>query len=286
MHKLLIFILLAGIFLPSLSSADAMIGGETVYYVIKGDTLEKIGAKLGVNWRDLVRENSLDMGKPLAIGQEIRANTKKIIPKATDDGIIINIPDRMLYFFREGKLKYAFPVGLGKPTWQTPTGTFHVSAKQKNPTWYVPGSIQREMEKKGETVKKIVPPCPENPLGRYAVKLSIPYILIHETIWPTSVYQFRSHGCVRVLPQDMERFFQEVVMNITVEIVYNPVKIAVSDSGKVFLEVHRDVYGKVKDLNGEAKRLIDGKGVSDKVNWQRVDDVIKEKKGIAEDITL
>jgi hypothetical protein len=84
----------------------------------------------------------------------------------------------------------------------------------------------------------------------------------------------------------MEKFFQEVVMNITVEIVYNPVKIAVSDSGKVFLEVHRDVYGKVKDLNGEAKRLIDGKGVSDKVNWQRVDDVIKEKKGIAEDITL
>ncbi len=272
--------------LPSVSMADMIIGDEIVYHVTKGDTIELIGAKLGVNWRNIVKENNLDIKKHLKIGQEIRAKTKKIVPNLTDNGIIINIPDRMLYFFKEGKLVTYFPVGLGKPAWKTPAGKFKVIAKEKNPTWYVPESIQEEMEMKGEIVKVIVPPGPDNPLGRYAVKTSIEGILIHETIWPTSVYQFRSHGCIRVLPQNMEIFFKEVEINTSGEIIYNPVKIAISKSGRVLLEVHKDIYSKKKNLDAEVKGLIEKKGVSGRINWQKVDTVLKEKSGIAEDITL
>src|SRR4030042_2174209 len=90
------------IFIPSVSVADMIIGGETVYYVIKGDTFELIGAKLGINWRNIVKENNIDVKKPLKIGQEFRVNTRKIVPKIIDDGIIINIPDRMLSVFKDG----------------------------------------------------------------------------------------------------------------------------------------------------------------------------------------
>jgi L,D-transpeptidase ErfK/SrfK len=273
------------IFIPSVSVADMIIGGETVYYVVKGDTFELIGAKLGINWRNIVKENNIDVKKLLKIGQEFRVNTRKIVPKFISDGIIINIPDRVLYFFKSSKLEAAFPVGLGMPTWRTPEGKFKVIGKEKNPTWYVPKSIQIEMETKGQPVKTVVPPGIDNPIGRYAVKITIPGILIHETIWPTSVYQFRSHGCIRALPQNMEIFFKEVEINTPGEIIYSPIKVAISNEGKVFLEVHKDIYGKMKDLSVEARGLIEKAGIADKVNWHKVDIILEEKSGIAEDIT-
>ncbi len=48
-----------------------------------------------------------------------------------------------------------------------------------------------ELERKG--VMTILPAGPDNPLGRYAIETSVPGILIHETIKPSSVYQFISH---------------------------------------------------------------------------------------------
>lgn len=287
----IVFVLLLVILIPYRSEADMMIGGEVIYVVEKGDILELIGAKLGVDWRTMARENSIDTKKPLKIGQQLRVNTRKIVPKIVDDGIIINIPDRMLYFFQKGRLR-VFPVGLGMPSWRgitlwrTPTGKFRVISKRRNPTWHVPASMQWKMEMEGKPVKTIVPPGPDNPLGRYAVDTTIPRVVIHETIWPTTVYQFRSHGCIRVLPENIEKFFNEVELNTPGEILYTPVKVAASEAGRLFLEVHRDIYGKVKDLRDEAKCLIEERGVSNKVDWKKVDGIIKEKSGIAEDVTL
>ena len=233
-----------------------------------------------------MKENGIDINRHLKIGQEIRANTRKIVPKTVDNGIIINIPDRMLYFFRDGKLVSTFPVGLGKATWQTPTGNFRITGKKKNPTWFVPESIQEEMSMRGDPVKDIVPPGPDNPLGRYALKTTMPSVLIHETIWPTSVYQFRSHGCIRVIPQNMEKFFGEVDINTPGEIIYNVFKIAESEDRKIFLEVQRDIYGRVNDLKSAVISEIERKGISERVDWKKVERVLTEKSGIAEDITL
>jgi L,D-transpeptidase ErfK/SrfK len=274
------------ILFPSVSLSSIFIGGEVVYKVKEGDTLQLIGAKLGVDWRNLLEENNIDDKQVLSIGQEIRTNTRKIVPKIINDGIIINIPDRMLYYFKNGTLQSAFPVGLGRRSWKTPPGRFRVVYKEEDPIWYVPKSVQMEMLGKGEPVKFIVLPGSQNPLGRYAVTISIPGILIHETIWPSSVYQFRSHGCIRVLARDMEKFFKDVEIDNTGEIIYSPLKIAISDSGRIFFEVHRDVYKKVMDMNAEARRLIESKGLSDRVNWQKVNQMLNEKSGVAEDITL
>ncbi len=286
------FLLFLLIMMPDISAADMIIGGEVVYHVVKGDNLELISAKLGVDKKNIIRDNNIDVKKILRTGQELRVNTRKIVPKIVDNSITINIPDKMLYFFKNGSLYTAFPVGLGMPSWRgmtrwrTPTGHFRIIGKRKNPTWHVPESMQWKMELEGKPVKTVVPPGPDNPLGRYAIDTSIPGVVIHETIWPTSVYQFRSHGCIRVLPEDMEKLFKEVEINTDGELIYNPAKVAVSDDGRVFLEVHKDIYGRVKDLGDEAKRLIDKKGVADKIDWQKVDAIIKEKSGIAEDITL
>lgn len=286
----LLFTFLILILFPAVVSADIVIGEEFTYEVAKGDSLELICSKLGISMQKLIKDNNIAPKKPLQIGQKFSVNTKKIIPKTVLNGIIINIADKMLYYFKDGELKMAFPVGLGMPSWKgiirwrTPEGNFKIIRKRKNPTWIVPESIQWKMQMEGKPVKKIVPPGPDNPLGRYALDTTIPRVVIHETIWPTSVYQYRSHGCIRVLPENMERFFHEVEINMSGELIYMPVKVAVIEE-RVYLEVHKDVYGKYKDIKDLVKKAIEEKGVYEKVNWQKVELVIKEKFGVAEDVT-
>jgi L,D-transpeptidase ErfK/SrfK len=157
----------------------------------------------------------------------------------------------------------------------------------KDPTWHVPPSIQSEMEDQGKEAITSIPPGPDNPLGKYAIKTSIPGILIHSTTKPWSIYSFASHGCIRVYPDQMEEFFKEVTVNTPGEIIYKPVKLAITEEGRVFLEVHRDVYGKSSGgLATEARRLIEKQKLSDRVDWQKVESMVRHTSGIAEDITL
>lgn len=262
-----------------------------MYVVKKGDSLQLISARLGIAAKHIAEGNDLDPKKPLRVGQELKINTTKIVPKTMDNGVIINIPDRTLYLFKDGAVS-VFPVGLGMPSWRgltrwrTPTGGFAILAKQRNPTWYVPESMQWKMQLEGKEVKKIVPPGPDNPLGRYALKTSIPGILIHETIWPTSVSRFASHGCVRMLPEHMEKIFGEVQAGTPGEILYMPLKVSVSPEGRALLEVHRDIYEQVKDPNHEVRRLMEQHGVSDSVDWNKIEMLLKKKPGIAEDVSL
>jgi lipoprotein-anchoring transpeptidase ErfK/SrfK len=275
-------------FVPS----DKLVGSVNYYTVGRHDTLRLVAAKLGVSRQQLATANGLDHKAPLKVGQKLKYNNRKIIPQRVRDGIIVNIPDRTLYYFRQGKLVTALPVAVGtgrkteKFDWQTPTGKFRVIGKQKDPTWHVPASIQSEMEQHGKEVVSTVPPGPDNPLGKYAIKTSIPGILIHSTDKPSSIYSFASHGCIRVSPLHMEDFFKEVKVNTPGEIIYKPVKLAVTEQGKIFLEVHQDVYGKAIKLDAEARNLIKRHQLTERVDWGKLEAVLRKKSGIAEDITL
>jgi lipoprotein-anchoring transpeptidase ErfK/SrfK len=272
-----------------------MVGNSAFYTVGRGDTLRLISAKLGVSPQQLIRMNGLESATDFKPGQRLRYNNRKIIPRHMSDGIVINIPDRTLYYFKEGRLASALPVAVGVPQkgatydWMTPTGKFRVVAKQKDPTWHVPRSIRAEMEakgKKGREVATIVPPGPRNPLGKYAIKTSLPGILIHSTTRPGSIYQFASHGCIRVYPEKMKELFEEIRVDTPGEIIYQPVKLAVTEEGRVFLEVHQDAYGKKVELEELARQLIERRNIGDQVDWDKVRSVVRRREGLAEDISL
>ena len=93
-------------------------------------------------------------------------------------------------------------------------------------------------------------------------------------------------GAFEALGEDMEKFFHDVEINDTGEILYNPLKIAVANDGRIFFEVHKDVYGKIMNMDAEARRLIESTGLSDQVNWQKVNQMLNQRSGVAEDITL
>lgn len=273
-------------------SSHLIIGEKMVYTVKKRQSLRMLGAKLGVNWRTIARENGLNPATPLTVGQKLRINTRRIVPRTRTEGIVINIPDRTLYLFRDKKLEKALPVGLGMPknsmkeSWQTPTGTFTITSKIKDPTWFVPSSIQREMKQQGKVVQTEVPPGKKNPLGKYALKTSLSGILIHGTTRPESIFTFSSHGCIRVLPANIEEIFADIRINTAGEIIYQPVKMALSDDGRVFIEVHGDIYGRHKNLEEVAKELINRHNAQKKVDWNKVRSSLQRKTGIPEDVTL
>ncbi len=279
-------------FIQDTTVSTHFVGRTSLYTVRKRDTLRLISSKLGVSQQHLIRMNRLASATAFKPGQKLKYNNRKIIPRRMSHGIVINIPDRTLYYFKEGKLATSLPVALGQPQkgasydWMTPTGKFRVVAKQTDPTWYVPRSIRSEMAAKGRDQATIVPPGPRNPLGKYAIKTSLPGILIHSTTMPGSIYRFASHGCVRVYPEQMKDFFNEVRVNTPGEIIYQPVKLAVTEEGRVFLEVHHDAYGRGVELQELARQLIEKRNIVDLVDWNKVESVVRRKEGLAEDVSL
>jgi L,D-transpeptidase ErfK/SrfK len=264
-----------------------VVGGEEDYVVKKGDTLGILAARQGMRWQTLARLNGI---KPqdvrLKPGTVLKINKTHIVPQELVNGLIINLPELTLYHFDHGVFKRRYTLAVGKSTWQTPLGSYDIVSKAKNPTWLVPASIQEEMEEMGREVITRVPPGPENPLGAYWMATSASGVGIHATNRPWSVGHFVSHGCIRMLPEEIAELFPQVEVGAPVKIIYRAVKLAAVPDGRIFLEVHPDIYYRRPDnmaLVQEIARLLN---LAARIDWPRVAAVLKAKEGFAVDITL
>lgn len=279
---LVIPLALAADSVPSLS--NAMVGEEFDYTVKRGESLALIGARFGENPVLIAHENGLRSAAVLKEGATIKIDNRHIVP-ASDltDGILINIPQRMLFHFRAASVEGVYPVGLGRRDWPTPMGRFRVVNLQKDKEWVVPDSIQEEMRREGKEVLTRVPPGPANPLGKHWIRLSMGSIGIHGTIAPSSVYHLRSHGCIRLHPDDVERLFGKVKIGELGYIVYQPVLVARVEE-RLFLEINADAYKRGVAPLDIVRRIAEQEGLVESIDWMRVDAVIDEKAGIAREI--
>ena len=259
-------------------------GGEFDYVVVPGDYLIKIGARYGVSAKVIARENRIDYDGRIFPGKHLHIDNRHIVPEGIADGILINLPQRMLFFFREGQFRNAYPVGLGKPSWPTPEGDFRVVELVENKTWIVPKSIQEEMRREGKVVLKRVPPGPDDPLGKFWMGLSMPGYGIHGTIAPASVYHFQSHGCIRMQADDIAEIFGKSKVGMTGKIIYRPLLLAVEGNGKIYIESHPDIYKRGFDYLKAAHELAGAAG--SRLDWTLAEQVIDMKDGVARDVTL
>jgi len=266
--------------------ARGIVGREFDYTVARDQSLQSIGARYGIDPRLLASENGLAPGAPIKPGRVLHIDNRHLVPADLDDGILINVPQKMLFFFCRGAVEAAYPVGLGRPTWPTPRGGFQVLELREHPVWRVPKSIQHEMAMQGKLVKTVVPPGPDNPLGDYWIGLSIPAIGIHSTSAPMSIYGFRTHGCIRLHPEDAEALFDAVAVGQPGQIVYEPVLLGKLDDGRIFLEVHRDVYRKGASDLDDLQAIAYSHDLENLINWTRGAEVVRKADGIARDVTL
>jgi L,D-transpeptidase ErfK/SrfK len=93
-----------------------------------------------------------------------------------------------------------------------------------------------------------------------------------------------SHGCIRLYPEDIEQLFPLVPLKTPGQFIYQPVKVGMRE-GRVFIEVHKDIYSKLPALHRESWRLIDKLGVRHRVDPERVKQAVLEQSGVVREIS-
>jgi lipoprotein-anchoring transpeptidase ErfK/SrfK len=126
--------------------------------------------------------------------------------------IVIQRESKRLTLFDGSRLVRAFPIATGTSEYPTPTGTFSIVDKQRNPWWRPPDSDWA----KGA---KPIPPGPGNPLGTRWMGLSAPLVGIHGTPDAASIGYSASHGCIRMHISDATWLFEQVNYGTPVVIV-------------------------------------------------------------------
>jgi L,D-transpeptidase ErfK/SrfK len=196
---------------------------------------------------ELARANpdvaSLGKGQVEA-GTELVLPTRFVLPDAPHEGIVVNIAEMRLYYF-EGGLRskvLTFPAAVGREGWETPTGATEIAEKIVDPKWYPPDSIRRDATGEGKNLPEVVPPGPDNPLGKYALRLGWNKHMIHGTNSPRSIGRPVTHGCIRLYAEDMKELFERVKVGTPVRLIDQPYKLGV-DEGALYLETHPAASG-------------------------------------------
>ena len=271
---------------PSKGELPGLIGELQTTRVAKGETLLDVARSADLGYQQVQDANSsVDEWVPEP-GAKIALPSRWILPRSRYRGIVINLPEMRLYLFPEkttpgGEVEVqTWPIGIGMDDTPSPIRSFTIRTKEANPTWVVPDSILKTRDDK----RRVIPPGPDNPLGAYRMRLSYDIYAIHGTDTPWAVGRLTTHGCIRLYPEDIPVLFDAVHIGTEGEIVYQPVKLG-EEKGRIYAEVHSDVYDKLKDLDRYAASVVQSAGVSDRVDAAKLRAAVAEKRGIPVDVT-
>jgi len=207
------------------------------------DTLLDIAREYDFGQNEILLANpEVDRWLPADFSEVVLPN-RFILPNVERRGLVINLPEMRIYYFPEPEngqvpVVITHPVSVGRMDWETPLGKTTIISKKTDPDWRPPQSLKDEAIEAGdEPLPDIVKAGPDNPLGRYAMRLGIPGYLIHSTNKPYGVGMRVTHGCLRMYPEDIERLFDQIPVGTPVRIINHPIKLGwLADS--LFIELH------------------------------------------------
>jgi L,D-transpeptidase ErfK/SrfK len=227
-----------------LESPDQSVVGEPqIVFSRKSDTFPDFAREYGLGYDELVAANpGIDPWLP-GENTPILLPTQYIIPDVPRSGIVLNIASKRLFYFlpvKDGEpvQLITYPIRIGRVGWETPLGEAKVVSKATDPTWYVPSSVRKEHAEAGDPLPAVVPPGPDNPLGRHVLKLDMPGYLLHGTNQPYGVGMRVSHGCVRLYPENIELLYSLIAIGEKVRIINEPYLAGWKDS-QLFFEGHQ-----------------------------------------------
>jgi len=220
-----------------------VIGSLTTIKARADDTLLEIARRHGLGYEDIVRANpDVDTWLP-GEGTDVVLPTQYVLPQGKREGVVLNLAEYRLYYFPTPKagepaVVMTYPISIGRMDWETPLGKTTIISKVQDPAWYPPASIRAEHAADGDPLPRIVPPGPQNPLGKYAMRLGLPGYLIHGTNRPAGVGMRVTHGCIRMFPEDIDYLFGKVGISTAVRIIDEPVKMG-WNGDELVVEVHQ-----------------------------------------------
>ncbi|MGD1805128.1 L,D-transpeptidase [Dapis sp. BLCC M126] len=125
--------------------------------------------------------------------------------------IVLRLGERRVYVYEGEEEVASYPVAVGKPGWETPTGNFKVIQLVENPQWQNPWT------------GKVMPAGPDTALGLRWIGFwtdGKDTIGFHGTPTVESIGSAASHGCVRMYNEDVVTLFEKV--KVGTEVVVEP----------------------------------------------------------------
>ncbi len=146
--------------------------------------------------------------KPVATPAAVKPAELVWGDRAQDTRLVVDLSDRVVYLYRDEKLKLSYRVAVGQPGWETPVGEFRIRQMVQNPTWKHP------------ITDEVYPPGGANPLGVRWIGFAADEHMklgFHGS-GENSIGQAVSHGCLRMKNSDVKMLFSQVSIGTSVTV--------------------------------------------------------------------
>ncbi len=270
------------------SVKNRLIGMPTVHKVVKGDYFQQLAEQYDVGFLALLAANPQHDPFLLKIGTEVVIPNQMLLPYITRQGIVINLPELRLYYFSPEENKvHVFPVGIGREGLSTPLTSTVIGEKRKDPIWRPTKEMQeRHFAKHGKYLAKEISAGPNNPFGKYALRLGSSEYLIHGSNQRFGIGMRASSGCIRMYDDDIKWLFDNVPINTKVRVVNQPVKMSYENGDKQLIEIHQPLT----DLEATKGNVILTKAMQRFVGtkreyWQQLLPIIENPHGLVVELT-
>ncbi len=255
-----------------------------------GDTPTKLALQYDIGFNAIENANPhINFAKGFPFGAPLQIPTQHLLPNQPREGIVINLPEMRMYYYVNAAV-YTYPIGIGKIGKMIPIEKAKITRKMQDPTWIPPQDIREFNLEQGIVLPQVMPPGPDNPLGPFAIYMSIPTFLIHSTIFPESIGKRASFGCIRMYEADIKTFFPSIQKGIPVVIINSPTKVGWQND-HLYLETHKPL----EEHNAATDASIAGmvhlissatKNQATLVDWQMVSYLASERDGIPHDVGM
>jgi len=266
----------------ALGPGDGLVGEARAVTTRYEDTLAKIAERHGVGYQAIIDANpQVDPWLP-GDGAKVHLPLRFVLPPGAREGVVINLAEYRLYYYPpEGDRVITHAVGIGRPCCPTPLGETETVMGLEDPSWTPPASIRAEHAAAGDPLPPgVIPAGPDNPLGRFAVDLAMPGILIHGTNQRFGVGTRVSHGCVRLYEEEVESFVRGVPNGTPVRIVHVPYKTGWHE-GRLYLEAHAPLSGyEPEGPSAMVQAVVAASGEDDVIDWDAAEHAAREARGM------
>ena len=263
--------------------------GEKQLYTVPNDgkNLEYIAEKFNTGVLLMLEaNNTVDPFLPKP-GTELVIPSQMLLPDTPREGIVINLAELRLYYYPPGQNRVeVYPLGIGQLGRETPEMVTRIIQKIPNPTWTPTANIRARSLAQGIKLPAVVPAGPNNPLGRFALRLEQGggEYLIHGTNARNSIGLRASSGCMRMRAADIKSLFSQAAWGTRVQIINEPVKYSIEPDGKRYVEVHQPLSRNDWDnpqtlpiaINARFGQFIDNAGTDS----MAVDNAITRRAGV------
>ncbi|HVV68742.1 MAG TPA: L,D-transpeptidase family protein [Gammaproteobacteria bacterium] len=265
--------------------AEGDVVGQLEVAVVKsGDSFAQIARDHDLGYTELQEANPEVDPDHIPTGTVLVIPNQFILPNAPRKGVVINLAEMRLYFYPGAGSVITHPLGIGREGEDTPVGVMKVIEHIPNPTWTATQTMRKLRAQEGIILPKSVPPGPDNPLGKFAMRLSSPTYLIHGTNDPLGgIGRRSSSGCMRLYPEDIETLYHQVKNGTPVYMVNQPYKVGWSEN-QLYIESHAALDESIEQGKSDvdAIKAVISQRVSNKqaqVDWDKAVVIAGETQG-------